>query len=309
MPADKPLTAHSPAATHVMRGVVCAIAGGTLWGFSGSCAQFLLSGYAITPMLLTSIRMMGAGILFLLFLLLRDRRRLAELLHDRRAVVQVAVFGIVGLFLSQLTYVIVIDYTNAGTATVLQCTSIVFVMLATCVMVRRLPRRFEIAGLVLACAATWLIATQGDPTTLVLPLPGLVWGIANGLAVAFYIVYPTRLLQRFGSAVVTGCGMFAGGVVACCVALPTATMPTLDAAGVAALAALIVLGSCGAFALYLQGVADAGPVRASMLGVSEPVAAMLISWLWLGTSFTGADIAGFLMMVAMVLIITGTRDR
>ena len=290
--------------SRVARGIICAIVGGSLWGFSGSCAQFLISDYGMSPLAITSVRMIGAGVLFLVYLLLRDRVRLTALLHDGRSLAQVAVFGIAGLYLSQLTYTIVIGYTNAGTATVLQCTNIIFVMAATCVLCRRLPRAAEIAGLVLAAAATWLIATNGDPTRIVLPVPGLVWGLANGITVAFYILYPRRVLEKWGSLAVTGCGMLIGGIVATCVAAPQSTLPSLDVAGWLALAAIVVLGTCASFGLYLQGVKDAGAVRASMLGVSEPVAATLISWLWLGTSFTLFDLAGFALMIAMVLVVT-----
>ena len=72
-------------------------------------------------------------------------------------------------------------------------------------------------GLAAAVIATWLIATQGDPSALYLPLMGLAWGIANGLSVAFYIMYPKKLFARWGSFAVTGIGMFIGGIVAAAV--------------------------------------------------------------------------------------------
>ena len=299
--------AGKPTGRHVLRGIACAIVGGSMWGFSGSCAQFLLTGYAISPLFITAVRMTCAGLIFVGYLLIRERKRLAQLSGDRHALLGLAVFGIGGLYLSQLTYTIVIGFTNAGTATVLQSTSTIFVMLAACVAARRPPRPAEAVGLALACGATWLIATNADPSTVVLPVEGLLWGLANGLAVAFYIVYPRRLLDRYGSVVVTGCGMLMGGIVACLVALPQVTPPSLDLAGIGAFAAIILLGTCAAFGLYLQGVADAGPVRASMLGVSEPIAATLVSWLWLGTSFSAADLVGFAMMIAMVIIIAKAR--
>lgn len=30
---------------HVVRGIVCALAGGICWGFSGTCAQLLMNDY------------------------------------------------------------------------------------------------------------------------------------------------------------------------------------------------------------------------------------------------------------------------
>ena len=296
-----------------LRGVLCALVGAGLWGFSGACAQYLLANYDITPSFITAGRMLGAGALFLIVLAVRNRGLLAAMLRDGRTLGQLAVFGGVGLFLCQITYTIVIGYTNAGTATVLQTTGIAFVMLFTCAATRRLPRVREAVGLVAAIAATWLIATQGDPSALYLPLVGLAWGIANGLSVAFYIMYPKRLFARWGSFAVTGIGMLFGGVVATAVYLggvalgePLA-LPSLDAMGVAVFAAFIVVGTFAAFALYLHGVSVVGSVEGSLLGAIEPVSATVFATLWLGTAFTGADLAGCALMIAMIFLVTGKK--
>lgn len=297
-----------------LRGVLCALVGAGLWGFSGACAQYLLANYDITPSFITAVRMLGAGALFLIVLAVRNRGLLVAMLRDGRTLGQLAVFGGVGLFLCQITYTIVIGYTNAGTATVLQTTGIAFVMLFTCAATRRLPRVREAVGLVAAIAATWLIATQGDPSALYLPLVGLAWGIANGLSVAFYIMYPKRLFARWGSFAVTGIGMLFGGVVATAVYLggvalgePLA-LPSLDAMGVAVFAAFIVVGTFAAFALYLHGVSVVGSVEGSLLGAIEPVSATVFATLWLGTAFTGADLAGCALMIAMIFLVTGKKE-
>lgn len=96
--------------------------------------------------------MMGAGLLFLLVVLVRYRRQLIRLLHDARSLRGIVVFGVIGLLLDQLTYLLAIQNSNAGTATVLQCTSIVFVMMFVCATARRWPHWREFAGLLLAVA-------------------------------------------------------------------------------------------------------------------------------------------------------------
>ena len=39
-----------------------------------------------------------------------------------------------------------------------------------------------------------------------------------------------------------------------------------------------------------------------MLGTAEPLVAMISSVVWLGTSFSPADLAGFAMIIAMVFL-------
>ncbi len=116
--------------------------------------------------------MLGAGVLFLLVLAVRSRPQLAAMLRDHGTVARLAVFGGWGCSCARSRTPCVIGYTNAGTATVLQSTGIAFVMLFSCVFARRLPRGREFVGLVAAMAATWLIATQGDPGVLSCRLPG-----------------------------------------------------------------------------------------------------------------------------------------
>ena len=302
----------------VARGIAFALVGASLWGFSGSCAQFLLEHYEIDSFFVTAVRMLGSGLLFLVLLHMRYADELRAAFHDAKTLRKIALVGMLGLFTSQITYVITIDYTNAGTATVLQALNIVFVMIATCAMMRRGPRLLEVVGFAMAMAATVLIATRGNLGTLAIPLAGLVWGLLNAISVAFYIMYPKVLYERWPSLIVVGLAMLFGGIgtwivwgaswlvhVASGASVPLiATFPALDATGWAVMALIILVGTLTAFGLYLHGVSIVGGVRGSLLGAVEPVSATVISCLWLGTLFTWADWAGLFLMVATIFVVT-----
>lgn len=299
-------------------GITCALIGAALWGFSGACTQYLFAHSNATPLFITTVRMLGAGALFLVLLLAQKRALLARMLHDRASIMQLVVFGSVGLFACQVTYIIVIGITNAGTATVLQGLNMVFVLAASCVLGRRLPFVREACGVACAFVATLLIATKGDLGMLNIPLAGLVWGIVNAASVAFYVMYPKRLFEKWGSLPVTGCGMFIGGCASLVVMLVLAGadvaglgtgaalhfLPQLEIDGVIALVAIVVLGTFAAFGLYLHGVSLVGSVTGSLLGAVEPVSATLFSALWLGTLFNWADWAGLVLMVLTVFLVS-----
>ena len=72
---------------------------------------------------------------------------------------------------------------------------------------------------------------------------------------------------------------------------------------------IIVVGTFAAFALYLHGVSIVGSVKGSLLGAIEPVSATAFSALWLGTAFSGADWAGFVLMIAMIFLVTGEKPQ
>ena len=219
-----------------------------------------------------------------------------------------------GLYLSQITYAISIEYTNAGTATVLQATCTVFVMLFTCLRLRRAPRVPDLIGLVCALAAATLIATQGDWGVIVLPMAGLAWGIVNALSETLYIMAPQRLYGRWDRVTIISCGMVISGIAAALVWAAQAVgggaglsslVPALDAVGwLALLGGVGLLGTFAAFGLFLYGVSLVGSVKGSLLGVAEPAGAMVIAALWLGTAFSGADWAGLILMAAMITLVS-----
>lgn len=304
-------------------GVLCTLAGAILWGFSGSAMQYLLENYHVSTLFVTMVRMLGAGTLFLLIMLATKRDVLARVLQSRADMVRFAIFGAVGLFVCQITYIVTIDFTNAGTATVIQATNIVMVAVVVCAMRRRAPSAFELAGIICASLAIFLISTGGDVSTLRIPLPGLVVGLASAVSVAFYILYPRGLFERYGSMPVTGLGMLAGGAVAAlawvvlsAVGAPSdsslahlTTVPTLDAMGVFMLLVIVLVGTFGAFGLNIRGISLVGGMPASMLGAFEPVSAAVLAVIWLGTVFTWADWAGLVLMVATIMLVAwGGRD-
>lgn len=291
-------------------GVMSTLLGAVAWGFSGTCVQYLFASSSMNALMLTTIRELGAGIVFLLALLAVERQRLKSMLADRHTVLQLLVFGSCGLFLNSALYATTISYTNAGTATVLQSLNIVIVLAVTCIAVRRLPRKLEAAALVCALVATFLIATHGDPSQLRLPFFGLVFGLATAGAATFYTMYPKPMFERWGSFAVTGLGMFVGGLTGVVICLATGIMARnipvvagLDATSYAVLAVAVLVGTFGAYGLFLHGISIVGPVAGNMLGAAEPVSATLISALWLGTAFSWADWAGLALMVATIFLI------
>ncbi len=76
---------HNGSCRMSLRGVACALTGGALWGFSGTAVNYLFRESGIDPLRVMSVRMVLAGILFLLL------------------------FTDAGLFLNQFSYLIAIQ--------------------------------------------------------------------------------------------------------------------------------------------------------------------------------------------------------
>ncbi len=290
--------------SHVLRGIVFAALGGICWGFSGNCAQMLTAELGVPVLWITAVRLTVAAVIFLAICLVREPRHLLAALRDGRSLAYIAGFAILGVLLTQVSYLSAIAYTNAGTGTVLERTGLVLIMGYVCLRTRRLPRPREAAGLVLAIGGTVLIATQGDFSRLAIAPAGLGWGLVSAVALAFYTLMPGKPLAKWGSFIVTGLAMAMGGTVSMAGVQPWTLGVEVTPAVVGIMALMVLVGTFAAYLFYLQGITDAGPVRAGLVGCVEPVSATIISAAWLGTAVTPMDVLGCAMIVVMVFLVT-----
>lgn len=286
------------------RGILATITGCICWGFSGACGQYLFTNYDFSASWLTSVRMLFAGVILTGYGFYKYADLWRQMLTHKRDAVQLVVFAILGLLMCQYTYLEAIDNSNAGTATVLQYLMPVFILLYVCCTMGRMPDRTELISVLLAMAGTFILATHGNPSQMVLTTAGLVWGLVSAVAAAAYSLLPRSLMAKYGSIPVTGGGMLIGGLVFSFPSGVWGPLPVLDAAGWGALLSIVVIGTVIAFTLYLQGIKDIGPVKASMLASAEPLSATVLAVVWLGTPMTWLDAVGFACIVTTVFILT-----
>lgn len=277
------------------------LAGGTMWGFSGTCGQFLMQAKGLTSNWLVPIRLLTAGALLLLLCYLREGRNVFDVW--KRDAASILVFGILGMSMCQYTYFTAIGASNAGTATVLQYIGPVLILIYLSVKNRRLPRRGEVLAITLAVLGTFLLATHGRPGSMVLSKEALVWGLLSAVALAVYTVQPGRLLNEYGSAVTTAWGMLVGGVMLCAVFRPWEIAVYVDAEVFAGMAAVVLIGTVAAFSFYMEGIRCVGPKKGSLFASVEPVSATVFSVVWMHVSFGAMDFLGFLCILSTIFLL------
>ena len=187
----------------------------------------------------------------------------------------------------------------------LQNLNLVFILIITCVQLKKAPNLREWTALFFAIAGTWLLATGGDFHHLVLSPQGLFWGIATAITVTLYTIIPKPLLARWSNVLVSGYGMLLGGLTTnLAVRSWTLDFASVSREGWLAMCGVVVTGSLMATTLYLRGVADIGPVKASLLAITEPVVAAILGMLWLGTRFTRTDLLGFAFIFVTIWLLS-----
>lgn len=288
----------------IRRGIVATLVGGTFWGLNGTVSKWLMDTYAIDPLWLVCLRELTACWLFLAAAAVtaQGREQLTGVLRSPRGLLQILGVSLGAILFSQVAYLEAIDWTNSATATIMQSLGMVLVLVYVCVRMRRQPRRRELLGVALALVGTYLVATGGNPGQLNLPPEGLAWGLGCAAAAVCLSILPAAPMARWGNFTVNGLAFLVSGVLLSLWYRPWEHMPALDGVAVAVLALCVVVGTFGAYALYLQGVKDAGSMRASLLGTIEPVTATLATVVWLGTSFSPAEVAGFALIIVMVYL-------
>ena len=284
-------------------GVIMTILGGVFWGFSGTCGQYLMQNCEMDTGFLMSVRLLVAGIILVTYGFIRDRKDMIGVWKTPKKALRLLLFAIFGLAFCQYTYLEAIRYTNAGTATVLQYTSPVMIMIYACLVARRRPRISEVICVFLALAGTFIIATHGDVTTMAITPKGLAWGLVSAVAMAAYSLLPVELTKQHSGITVSGWAMLVAGVIFLLVMQSWNKVPDLDISGILALAGMCIFGTVLAYTMYLCGVKLVGAVQASMLASVEPVAATLFSLVWLKTPFMWIDILGFICIFATVFIL------
>lgn len=287
----------------VIFGTILTITGGILWGISGVCGQFLFQNKEVTASWLVPIRLVTAGLLLLLYYVIRDRGKAFDIWKTKRNRTDIIVYGLAGMMLCQYSYFQTIEWSNAGTATVIQYLGPALIVVWVCFRTKRLPQTKEVLGVILAVTGIFLIATHGNPTSLALSQKALVMGLLSAVSVVVYTIKPAGLQKQFATPLVLAWGMLIGGAVLMVVFRPWNYQVIFDRETFAAVAFIILFGTMAGFSMYLTGVKMIGSVKASLVSCVEPVASMVLTAVWMKVSFTTPDLIGTLFVIATIIIL------
>ena len=277
------------------------------WGASGVSAEYLMSRHGIELTLISFLRMSIGGLLTLACVLLRSRGVSAQhrdLVCAPRNWRDLAIYAVFGLAACQITYMGVIRASNAGTGTILEYLGLILIVVWVCLTHRRWPRACETIAIVLAVSGTFLLCTHGSLDSLVITPTALAWGAVAALTLATYTLLPARLIAAYGADVVVGYALLIAGLGVGLVGRVWRFAITWTPDVILAMVITVVLGTTVAFTAYLWGVDRIGPVKASLIGSLEPIAAAAFSALVMGTSYTGVDIVGMILIVGAVVTIS-----
>lgn len=284
-------------------GVLLVILGALSWASSGVMAESLFKkSYSVEWVNL--YRLLFSG-LFLAFLSFSPKKM--QLFTNMKEFLSLLCFSVFGLLLAQFAYFKAIFYIDAGTATMIQYSAPLFIMLFLCVRNKILPRKIDIFALILLVVALFFLAFKGEFSLEKLNFWGFFWGILGAFGVVYYSLGARGIIQKYGVVfVLAWASLIDTGVLWVLVGgeIPSYAFNLID---YGTMLGIIFVGTILAFSLYLKGLERVGALQASMIACIEPVAAAVMTCVLLGTKYSWLDIAGFVLILFAVFLNTRAK--
>ncbi|KRM12358.1 DMT family transporter [Paucilactobacillus suebicus] len=285
------------------KGLLFAILGPVFWGVSGNVAEYLFNDPLITPHWLVGMRLIGSGILLMGWCLIRQRKQAFQIWRNRESAIRLIGFGLLGVLVSQYTYFSAVKNSNAPTATIIQYSAPIMIIIYLAIRHRQLPRRVDVISIVMAVVGTYMLVTHGHWNSLAISPAGVWWGLGAGVGGAIYTLMPRKLLFHYNARIVTGWAMLVAGLLM----FPTLfhqQWPAMTFTTVVGTLFVTVIGTMGAYLLYIQSLKYLTPTTVGMLGVFEPLTASFVSVLVFGTRFDWAEIIGAILVLMTTFLQT-----
>lgn len=287
-----------------LRGTALTLLGGVFWGLAGVFGQYLFVHKDMSAKWLVSVRLVLAGLLLLSTVYVKQKKEMFRIWKNKKDAVRLILFGLLGMAFCQLTYYMAVEQSNAGTATVLQYTAPVMIMVYLSLKNRKLPTALEMTALFLALGGTFLLATHGHVTSLTMSKSALFLGLASAVAMVLYNLLPGELMNRYGTFPVIGWGMLIGGIFLCAIIKPWHVEGIWDWQTVGCMATVIIVGTVLSFGTYMEGVRLIGAARASLFASVEPLTATIATVLFMHVAFVKMDLIGFIFIIGAVIILS-----
>lgn len=287
-----------------MIGIAYTLGGGICWGLSGCFGQYLFQDKGLTAEWLVTVRLFFAGILLILLGTMLTGRKMVAVWQEKKDRRLLLLFAFAGMLTCQYTYFAAIQYSNAGTATVLQSLGPIIILAYICLRGKRLPTKLEAGAIFFALFGVFLLSTHGDIHSMSISFLALFFGLAAAVSVAIYNMLSGDLLRRYGVYAIVGYAMLLAGAAMLLLVRPWNYAVVFDRGTIGAVVGVVVIGTAVAFSLYLKGVSIVGPFMGSLLGMVEPITAVLISLLFLDAGFHILDLVGFVLILGTVIVLS-----
>ncbi|SGW13948.1 DMT family transporter [Staphylococcus argenteus] len=289
-----------------LKGILLAITGACLWGLGGTVSDFLFKHHNIDIDWYVTARLVISGIfLLIMYKMMQPKRSIFSVFQDRQMLGKLLIFSILGMLVVQYAYMASINTGNAAIATLLQYIAPVYIIVWFVLRGVAKLTLFDVLAIVMTLVGTFLLLTSGSFSNLVVNPASLFWGILAGVALAFYTIYPSKLLNRYGSILIVGWAMLISGI-AMNLRHPIWQI-NISEWGLSTILFLlfgIIGGTALAFYFFIDSLQYISAKETTLFGTVEPVVAVIASSLWLHVAFKSFQIVGIILIMILILLLS-----
>ena len=281
-------------------GILIVIAG-LFWGSMGLFVRHLNS-LGFTSIQVACLRLVTAGILFALILIIKDPKGFKISPKD---IPLFLALGLVSILFFTCCYFTAIRLMTMSTAAILLYTSPIWVMILAVFFLKEKINTKKIIALVLAFAGCVLVSGFGGKVTPV----GILVGLGSGLGYGLYSIFGSFALKKYSPLTVTCYTFLIAGAGSVFVSDPADLITKISSnSNKPALLGFVLLTSVITavipFLLYTLGLNRTTAGRAAVLATIEPAAATLFGFFVMKETIGPVAVLGILLVFAAIMILS-----
>lgn len=286
-----------------LQGMILASLAASLWAISGISGEILFKKFNFSSDWLVSTRTLVSGILLFIIVTFIEKKSVLKPLKNKRDCVGIILFGSAGMYLVQYTYFKTIELSNVSLATILQFTAPFFIFIYESIKNKKHPSVSTVFLLFMTILGVVFIATKGNFSNLSVSLEALLLGLVSAIMIAFYSIFPKRLLKKYGSITVVGWGMIVGSIISNVVHPIWKVEGEANTNSIIQVIIVVILGTSVAYLIYIASLNYISSSLAGILTAFEPVLAAILSIVIFGLKFSFIEIIGFVLVFVSIFIL------
>ncbi len=286
-----------------LRGMLLASLASSLWAISGISGEILFKKYNFSSDWLVSVRTLISGILLFVIVIFIEKKSVLKPLKNKKDFIGIILFGTAGMYLVQYTYFKTIELSNVSFSTILQFTAPFFIFIYESIKNKKIPAFSTLILLFMTILGVVFIATKGKISSLSVSPEALLFGLISAIMIAFYSIYPKKLLKKYGSITVVGWGMIVGSVISNIVHPIWKIQGNVNTESIIQVTVVVILGTSVAYLIYIASLNYISSSLAGILTAFEPVLAAILSVIIFRLKFSFVELIGFILVFVSIFIL------
>jgi drug/metabolite transporter (DMT)-like permease len=284
------------------------IALAAIWGVNFSIVKVALNEFE--PLAFNALRfpLAAAALGWIMF------RGAEDLMPQREDIPRILLLGLIGNVLYQLAFIIGLDWTYAGNASLLLATTPVWTVILSVAAGHEQPNRWVIIGIIGTLVGMVLVVIGSDDQLSLgsTTLRGDLLLIVGSIFWSVYTVAGAKPVARYGALRMTTWTLWVGTPILFGAGIPSLLQTDFTGVSVTAWWAIFYAGLFAlalAYVIWYHGVEKLGNSRTAVYSNLVPVWALITAWIWLGERPEILQLLGaFSILIGLTISRLGQRS-